>query len=171
MHSAIEFAKSKTNIYIPSQWDTVIHMARRNNPYVVVPLKYWEIIDFKAMQKQYYKNMDTNTEGEKVKWRDIVQLQFRKETPDHIYYKYKYDDNKFFVIKARETTRGKQSKVQNKKVPPKYTRRLNISDAKKADLLSLCKSGVMANSSELSLPDNYQVAPLFPAQHLFVYKY
>jgi hypothetical protein len=28
----------------------------------------------------------------------------------------------------------------------------------------------MANSSELSLPDNYQVAPLFPVHHLFVYK-
>lgn len=61
----------------------------------------------------------------------------------HIYYKYKYDDNKFFVNKARVTRRGKQSKVQNKKVPPKYTRRLNISDANKSDLLSLCKSGVI----------------------------
>jgi hypothetical protein len=28
----------------------------------------------------------------------------------------------------------------------------------------------MANSNELSLPDNYQVAPLFPAQHLFACK-
>ena len=70
--AAIEFAKSKTNVYISSQWATVIHMVRRNNPYVVVPLKYWDIIDFKSIQKGYYKSMDTNTKGKKIKWRDIV---------------------------------------------------------------------------------------------------
>jgi hypothetical protein len=36
MHSAIEFAKKKTDIYIPSQWATIIRMARRKNPYYVV---------------------------------------------------------------------------------------------------------------------------------------
>ena len=47
MHSAIEFAKRKTNVYIPSQWDTVIHVARRHSPYVVVPIRQWDFIDFK----------------------------------------------------------------------------------------------------------------------------
>jgi hypothetical protein len=44
MHSAIEFAKRKTNVYIPSQWDTVIHVARRHSPYVVVPIRQWDFI-------------------------------------------------------------------------------------------------------------------------------
>jgi len=38
MHSAIQFAKKKTEIYIPSQWATIIRMAKRKNPYYVVPL-------------------------------------------------------------------------------------------------------------------------------------
>lgn len=42
MHAAIEYAKRKTNVFIPSQWDTIIHMARRTNPYIVLPLKYWD---------------------------------------------------------------------------------------------------------------------------------
>jgi len=32
MHPAIEFAKKKTEIYIPSQWASIIRMARRKIP-------------------------------------------------------------------------------------------------------------------------------------------
>ena len=31
MHSAIEHAKKGMSVFIPDQWDTVIHMARRNS--------------------------------------------------------------------------------------------------------------------------------------------
>ncbi|WAR00653.1 hypothetical protein MAR_025025 [Mya arenaria] len=34
IHSAIEFAKKKTQIFVPSQGDTVISMARRKDPYM-----------------------------------------------------------------------------------------------------------------------------------------
>jgi hypothetical protein len=44
MHAAIEYAKRKTNVFIPSQWDTIIHMTRRSNLYIVLPLKYWDFI-------------------------------------------------------------------------------------------------------------------------------
>ena len=40
MHAAIEFAKNNTQIFVPSQWDTVLRMARRRSPYTVVPLKH-----------------------------------------------------------------------------------------------------------------------------------
>jgi hypothetical protein len=33
MHAAIEYAKRKTNVFIPSQWDTIIRMTRRSNLY------------------------------------------------------------------------------------------------------------------------------------------
>jgi len=88
MHAAIEYAKRKTNIYIPSQWDTVIRMARRHNPYTVIPVKFWDITDYKSLQREYFKNFDTNSVNEKVRWRDIKHLQFRSETPGVIYYKY-----------------------------------------------------------------------------------
>ncbi|CAC5379351.1 unnamed protein product [Mytilus coruscus] len=135
MHAAIEHAKRKTNIYIPSQWDTVIHMARRNNPYVVIPL-----LDFKSLQKENYKNMEQNKKGEKVRWREIKQLQFRKETPNVIYYKYSFHEefNEITVV-----TRGRQKLVENLAVSTKYKERLPITEAKKADLLSLCQSGII----------------------------
>jgi hypothetical protein len=55
MHSAIEFAKKKTDIYIPSQWATIIRMAKRENPYYVVPLQYENIYDFKEVTKSTLK--------------------------------------------------------------------------------------------------------------------
>jgi hypothetical protein len=51
MHSAIEFAKKKTEHYIPSKWATIIRMTRRKNPYYVVPLQYEDIYYFKEVTK------------------------------------------------------------------------------------------------------------------------
>jgi hypothetical protein len=55
VHPAIEFAKKKTEIYIPSQCTTIIRMARRKNPYYVVPLQYENIYDFKEVTKSTLK--------------------------------------------------------------------------------------------------------------------
>ncbi len=40
MHSAIECAKKAAPIYVPSQWHTVASVARRKDPYLVVPMRY-----------------------------------------------------------------------------------------------------------------------------------
>ena len=142
MHAAIEYAKKKTSIFIPSQWDTVIHMARRNNPYIVIPMKHWDILDFKTLQKNYYKNVETNKKGDRVRWRDIKQLQFRKAVPDTIFYRYKFDDP-FEEIICKVPTRGRQRLLENFSLQGKYSHRLSISEAKKNDLLSLCNSNVI----------------------------
>lgn len=55
VHSAVEFAKRKTKIYVPSQWDTVITMARRRDPYHVIPLGYTDILDFKDVKEKQVK--------------------------------------------------------------------------------------------------------------------
>ena len=52
MHAAIEHAKKGTSIFIPSMRDTIIHMARRKNPYIVVPLKYDHFWNLKKLAKQ-----------------------------------------------------------------------------------------------------------------------
>ena len=38
--------QKRTEMYAPSQWATVVRMARRKNPYSVVPLQYENIYDF-----------------------------------------------------------------------------------------------------------------------------
>jgi hypothetical protein len=57
MHAAIEFAKKKPEIFVPRQWATVIRMARRKYPYMIVPLKFGDIYDFKDFTKKYMKFM------------------------------------------------------------------------------------------------------------------
>ena len=52
MHAGIEFAKKRTEIFIPSQWDTVIGMVGLRKPSTVIPLKHEEIIDFKEVKSQ-----------------------------------------------------------------------------------------------------------------------
>ena len=116
-------------------------MERRSNRYIVLPLKYWDFIDLKKMQNDFFKNFETNTSNEKVRWREIRHLQFRKSFPQNIYYKYDFSEADFKVIKCIVQTRGRQ--MQNIELPKKYKRRLEISCAKKADLLSLCNSGVI----------------------------
>ena len=55
MHAAIEFAKKKTEIFVPQQWATVIRMARRKDPYMIVPLKFGDIYDFKVCHKEIHE--------------------------------------------------------------------------------------------------------------------
>lgn len=55
IHSAIEFAKKKTQIYVPSQWDTVISMARRKDPYLTIPMKHTDFLDYKTMKEQHIR--------------------------------------------------------------------------------------------------------------------
>ena len=51
MHSAIEQAKKCTSIFVPFQWATVISMARKRDPYIVIPLKYDQLKDLKSSEK------------------------------------------------------------------------------------------------------------------------
>ena len=51
MHAAIENAKRKTSVYIPSQWDTIVQNARKN-PYTVVPVKHWDILIIKRLPRK-----------------------------------------------------------------------------------------------------------------------
>ena len=66
MHSAIEFAKKNTPIYVPSQWDTVIRMARRKNPYVVVPMKHTNFYNLKELASHMFRNVKIDIDGKRV---------------------------------------------------------------------------------------------------------
>ena len=78
MHAAIEFAKKKTEIFVPQQWATVIRMARRKDPYMIVPLKFGDIYDFKNFTKKYMKFRKEDVNGKKSK---LVANQMDKVHP------------------------------------------------------------------------------------------
>ena len=141
MHSSIEHAKKRTSIFVPDQWDTVIHMARRNKPYVVIPLRFDNFFDLKMHTKNSYKNFKTDVEGNKVNWLKVKVLKLSKEMPDEIHVKYEFHEKEFRRINVAKSARGRST--QDKALPRKYQCKLPISPAKKKDLLDLCDSLVI----------------------------
>ncbi|XP_062577208.1 uncharacterized protein LOC134239069 [Saccostrea cucullata] len=142
MHSAIEFAKKKTEIYIPQQWSTVIRMARRKDPYNVVPLTHEDIWDFKKVQSQSMKYSKVEYNGTKINWLNIKWLRFMKEDSENILFKYDFEEE---FRKMKVTGSGKRGRPEkSKNLPRKYNGKQPVSQAKKKDLLNLCKSKVIS---------------------------
>ena len=75
MHSAIEQAKKCTSIFVPSHWATVISMARKRDPYIVIPLKYDQFKDLKKLRKDQCNNMKIDVDGKSVNWLKVKWLQ------------------------------------------------------------------------------------------------
>ncbi|KAK3092951.1 hypothetical protein FSP39_009293 [Pinctada imbricata] len=164
MHAAIEFAKKKTEIYIPQQWSTVIRMARRKDPYNVVPLTVEDIWDFKKVQSQSMKYNKIEINGTKINWLNIKWLRFMKEDPDNILFKYNFEED---FRKMKVTGSGKRGRPieKIKELPRKYTGKQPISQAKKKDLLNLCKTKIISSEYHdfyKNLPSSNNVADNLP---------
>ena len=107
MHYAIEFAKRKTEIFVPQQWATVVRMTRRKDLYLIVPLKYGDIYDFKDLAKTSMRKEDTK--GGKINWLHIRWLRFMKEKPDCLLFKYKLEDEFREMEVSMSNKRGRPS--------------------------------------------------------------
>jgi hypothetical protein len=59
----LNLQRQKHEIFVPQQWATVIRMARRKDPYMIVPLKFGDIYDFKEFTKKYMKFRKENVNG------------------------------------------------------------------------------------------------------------
>lgn len=80
MHSAITFAKKHTPIYTPCGWDIILRMARRGQPYVVIPLKHTDFLDVKQLACSAVRNTKTDINGQRVNWLTVKCLQFVQGT-------------------------------------------------------------------------------------------
>jgi hypothetical protein len=63
-------------------------MARRKDPYLIVPLKYGDLYDFKDVAKTLMKFRKEDTKGGKINWLQIRWLRYMKEKTDFLLYKY-----------------------------------------------------------------------------------
>ena len=143
MHSAIATAKKNTAIYTPSGWDIVLRMARRNNPYLVIPLKHKDILDFKQVASTRVQNTKKDSKGQRVRWLDIQCIKFVKEEEGIMFFKYNFDEEEFKVLRLLgRSAKGKRHDTL-KTIPRLYTSKLRITEAKKRDLLSLCASEII----------------------------
>ncbi|CAC5378891.1 unnamed protein product [Mytilus coruscus] len=78
IHSAVERAKKNTQIYHPSQWDTVVSMARKKNPYIVIPMNFRDFSDLKSLRKKMCNNMKKTVNNKTINWLLIKWIKVEK---------------------------------------------------------------------------------------------
>ena len=142
IHSAVERAKTNTPVYVPVNWYTVIVKARKKNLYVVVLIKYRDVLDFRSFNKDYCPNMKFTVDGDRINWLKVKWVQVRPTDPRSIFLNSTFDETQFVEIKVQSSTRGRPQQWPVKLVSL-YTHKRPISEAKKKDLISLCESGII----------------------------
>jgi hypothetical protein len=144
VHATIETAKRKTVVYVPSQWHTVVSMARRRNPYLVVPMKHDDVMDLKAFVKMYCPNVKVSSSGERINWLQVRWIQVRQEEPKSIFVNYTFSEDTFIEIKVQGITRKRgASQSWPDSLQPCYEGKLPITSAKKTDLVKLCEKNII----------------------------
>ena len=142
MHAAIERAKKGVKIHHPYQWLTVCQCARGSDPFTVVLLEHEAFFDFKDVARTTIRNTKTDTNGSRVNWLKIKWIRVEKSDSDAVYFKYRMP-GQFRQLKIRGSSRRGCPHKMTTTLPVLYTNWLNISEAKKKDLLDLCHSGVI----------------------------
>ena len=129
MHGVIEKSYQVSTVMVPDDLHNVIRVARRNNPYEIIPMEHSDFINFKSSNRKFGN----------VRWTDVRQIRYLKEEPNYIYVKYSFD-SRFESICLRKPTRKSKA---NSSFQLAYNSRLPISCKKKKDLLKGCKEGII----------------------------
>jgi hypothetical protein len=161
IHAAIETAKKRTEVFVPSQWDTVIRLARKKRPYTVVPLKYFDFLNLKPLGNSLLSANAVDAKGQRVQWMKIRWLRFRKSEPNDIFFKYQFDGD----FRSMKIKSSRKTKAATAPVPQLYLTKLSISSAKKADLVSLCSDGTIPSEFHAyikTLPDSNTIRDRLP---------
>jgi hypothetical protein len=106
VHSTIETTKKKTSVYVPSQWSTLVSLARRSNPYIAIPLKYYHVLNWNV--NKHCSNLLWSTAGEKISWLNVHLIQVRQSTPKSLFVAYSFNEASFIEIdiQANSTRQG-----------------------------------------------------------------
>jgi hypothetical protein len=89
-------------------------------------------------------NLKKAVTGETINWFKVKWIQVTKDCPASIFFNYNFHQETFMEAKFRSCSlRGRKKIIENIKLASLYKTKLQIYMAKKADLLSLCKSGVI----------------------------
>jgi hypothetical protein len=163
VHATIEGAKKITAVYVPSQWCTVIAMARKGNPYLAIPMKFNHVFGFKDFVKNYCPNLKISTTGHRVNWLKIKWIQIRKDSPRSVFVNYTFNSEEFVEIQVQAPATRKQRKSNkwqqnNSDLSMCYQSKLPISlKKKKYDLINLCNREIITEEYKAyyeSLPAN-----------------
>lgn len=142
MHSAIEREKRFTPVSSMLDWVSIFTRSRRKQPYKVKVLEHTDILDFGSRAQSTMRNLNRSTEGDKINWLLIKVMRYNKSKLGIIEYKYNYQED-FKQMDVRGKERRSTDNAMSSSIPRAYAARLPISEAKKKDLLSLCKKCVI----------------------------
>ena len=150
VHSVIERAKKGTEVFVPRDWINIIALARKKSPYTVVTISNEDFIDAKQYTNEQNLNFKILQNNNKVNWRNIKCIQLEKHSQ---IVKLKYDLNgaelelNLKQRRRKSCRKGRDdeesSSTQYCTLQRCYKEMLPISEAKKKDLVDLCKSGII----------------------------
>lgn len=86
MHSTIERASEYAKIYTPDDWQNVIRLARKDNPYKVKVMEHTDFLDFKALRSTIIPNTMKAIDGTVLKWANVRWLRFNKDIPRSFFF-------------------------------------------------------------------------------------
>ncbi|KAJ0174387.1 hypothetical protein K1T71_010533 [Dendrolimus kikuchii] len=137
MHSTIERASEYAKIYTPDDWQNVIRLARKDNPYKVKVMEHTDFLDFKALRSTIIPNTMKAIDGTVLKWANVRWLRFDKDIPHSFFFKFNYWEE-FKEVKLKEkVTRSER----NSHITKLYPGQILIKQVKHIDLMALCQDG------------------------------
>lgn len=88
VHTTIENATERLEIYSPKDWVLGIKNSKQNPPkYNVTEIRHDMIIDFKECASSVISHKRKDINGQCERWNKILNFQYRKESPNIIFFK------------------------------------------------------------------------------------
>lgn len=142
VHAHIETSSKSIDIFDPSGWFTTVRLASKKGKYHVIEMSQEDIFNVKELQETILKNKKVDTEGNIVRWLDIVWFNYKKSDTDHIYFKYDMSSPLFlkFPIQRRKS---RNFCFKNIILRKKYNTAIAIAEDKMTDLEELCKQNII----------------------------
>lgn len=142
VHATIENSTKRLEMYSPNDWLLAIKNAKQTSPkYAVREIHHTMILDFKECASSVVANRRKDTNGDIVHWNKIHSFQYRKDSPNIIFFKYDFSED-YRSLNINHGRRRMKS-LEDYCLKPLYRQRLPISDAKRADLMGLCDKGLI----------------------------
>uniref|UniRef100_A0A6P7H5J0 Uncharacterized protein LOC114347285 isoform X2 n=1 Tax=Diabrotica virgifera virgifera TaxID=50390 RepID=A0A6P7H5J0_DIAVI len=143
VHAHIEKKSRNVDIFDPSGWYAVIRTASRNLKYRVIEMDQTKFFDFNSLTQKTIRNKKIDTNGNKINWLKVVWFQFKKESPNTVFFKYEMDSEAFLEfdisinISVRRSVRREQKEQFD--LERMYTSTMAISSEKHKNLMELCQ--------------------------------
>ncbi|WAQ94759.1 hypothetical protein MAR_007230 [Mya arenaria] len=141
VHSTIERSCKNIPVYTTSQWVTCMRMARRSNPYHVTELTSEDFIDFKELSTKV-RNLDTDSEGSKIKFLEIKTISFSSDCPDTAVIQYDYGCS-LINLNVKPRLRNNDNTLPALEPHFRQADFPKLSKSKNDDLMTLCEKNTI----------------------------